>query len=118
MCVSLGIIDKIFNSQDKYSEIWLDPGKFVVLPAGSRKVTAFSVKAKLNEGDQMEVVTNLFEEDLKENRKSITESGKSVEFPRPSVAVTPERLKFLRDDAILAPGALAPVEDKKKDKKE
>jgi hypothetical protein len=106
------VILHVKTGENKYSEILLEPGQKMVLPAGSQKVTAFPAKGWLDEGDQMKVVTNLFSEDFWRPSKSITEPGKSVKFARPSVAVTPEMRKDMKDDVVFAPGALAEVEEK------
>jgi hypothetical protein len=109
------VILHIKTGEDKYSEIQLEPGKSIVLPAGSIKVTAFPAKGYLEKTDRMEVVANLITEGYGD---IITEPGKSVKFPRPSIAVTPEMRKQMRDDVTFAPGALAPAEEVKEAAKE
>jgi len=110
---NIAVILHVKTGEDKYTEILLEPGNAIVLPAGSQKVTAFPAKGWLEEGDRMRVETNLFTEGFNRPGQVITEPGKSVKFPRPSVAVTPEMRKDMKDDVVFAPGALAPAEEAK-----
>jgi hypothetical protein len=109
------VILHVKTGENKYTEIQLEPGKGIVLPAGSQKVTAFPVKGRLAEGERMRVETNLFSECFNRLPNIITEPGKSVKFPRPSIAVTPEIRKSMKDDVVFAPGALAPAEEAKEE---
>lgn len=112
------VILHVKTGENKYTEIQLEPGKGIVLPAGSQEVTAFPLKGRLAEGEQMSVKTNLFSETFNRLPHTITEPGKSIKFPRPSIAVTPEIRKGMKDDVVFAPGALAPVEEVREETKE
>ena len=108
------VILHVKTGENKYTEIQLEPNKGIVLPAGSQKVTAFPVKGRLEKGERMRVETNLFIEGFNCPENIITEPGKSVKFPRPSIAVTPQMHKYMKEHGVVfAPGAIAPAEEAK-----